>query len=195
LDIQMPKISGFEMLELLDDPPVILFSTAYDQYAMKAFQAHAADYLLKPYSKERFHDAINRALLFVEDKAKNQRVVEDLIAHGDAQEETLERIVVKTGSKISIVPVKKLLWLEAQDDYVMLHTSDGEFLKQKTMKFFEKHLDPNEFVRVHRSYIVKIAAIKQIEQFGKESYKVQMIGGQRLAVSKSGHARLKRLLH
>lgn len=194
LDIQMPKITGFEMLELLQKKPVLVFSTAYDQYAMKAFEVSAADYLLKPYSRERFDEAMNRALTLTNDKPANDKIVNGILKHQDENVDYLERIVVKTGSKISIIPVRKLFWLEAQDDYVMLHSKDGNFLKQKTMKYFESHLDPKEFVRAHRSYIVRISIIKQIELFGKESYRLILSNGQNLPVSRTGHVKLKAIL-
>lgn len=195
LDIQMPKLNGFEMLELLDEPPVMIFCTAYDQYALKAFEVNAADYLLKPFSKERFGDAISKAMLKVRDKTTQGKIISGIVNHRDSQLECLERVVVKFGSQIYIVPVEKLLWLEAQDDYVMLYTKDEKFLKQKTMKFFEEHLDPKEFVRIHRSYIVRIALIKQIELFAKESYKVVLANGKILPLSKTGHTRLKTILN
>jgi two-component system LytT family response regulator len=194
LDIQMPKISGFEMLELLEEPPVIIFSTAYDQYALKAFEKSAADYLLKPYSRERFREAVSRALLFVRDRSKQHDVVKGIARHRDAQPEFLERVVVKQGAQIFVIPVDKLLWLEAQDDYVMLHLKDGEFLKQKTMKYFEEHLNSKDFVRIHRSSIVRISMIKQLELSGKETYSVVLNNGQKLPVSKTGHAKLKAIL-
>jgi len=194
LDIQMPKITGFEMLELLQEKPVIIFSTAYDQYALKAFEVSASDYLLKPYSRERFNEAMNRALTLTNDKSANDKIVNRILNHQDENIEYLERIVVKTGSKISIIPVRKLYWLEAQDDYVMLHSKDGNFLKQKTMRYFESHLDPKEFVRAHRSYIVRISIIKQIELFGKESYRLILSNGQSLPVSRTGHTKLKAIL-
>ncbi len=194
LDIQMPKITGFEILELLEEKPVIIFSTAYDQYALKAFEVNAADYLLKPYSRERFAEALNRALALTQDKPASDRIIEGVVNQHDKDVEYLERLVVKTGSKVSIIPVTKLYWLEAQDDYVMLHSKDGNFLKQKTMKYFESHLDPKEFVRTHRSYIVRISIIKQIELFGKESYQVMLTNGKSLPVSRTGHAKLKAIL-
>jgi len=194
LDIQMPKISGFEMLELIEEMPVIIFVTAYDQYALKAFEVNAADYLLKPFSKARFQDALNKAFALIHDKTKSHEIIKGIVNHIDAGQEFLERIVIKTGTKISIIPVNHLHWLEAQDDYVMLHTKEGDFLKQKTMKYFEEHLDPAIFVRIHRSHIVRIAIIKQIEIFAKESYQVILPDGKTLPVSKSGHARLKQLL-
>lgn len=182
------------MLELLQKKPVIVFSTAYDQYALKAFEVSAADYLLKPYSRERFDEAMNRALTLTNDKPANDKIVNGILKHQDENVDYLERIVVKTGSKISIIPVRKLFWLEAQDDYVMLHSKDGNFLKQKTMKYFESHLDPKEFVRAHRSYIVRISIIKQIELFGKESYRLILSNGQNLPVSRTGHVKLKAIL-
>ena len=194
LDIQMPKITGFEMLELLTEKPVIVFSTAYDQYALKAFEVSAADYLLKPYSRQRFNEALNRALTLTNDKPARNKIITGILNHQDENVEYLERIVVKTGSKISIIPVRKLYWLEAQDDYVMLHSKDGDFLKQKTMKYFESHLDPQEFVRTHRSCMVRISIIKQIELFGKESYRIILTNGQSLPVSRTGHAKLKAIL-
>ncbi len=194
LDIQMPKINGFEMLELLNEKPVIVFSTAFDQYALKAFEVSAVDYLLKPYSRERFDEALNRALTLTNDKPARNKIIEQILNHRDKNVEYVERIVVKTGSKISIIPVAKLYWLEAQDDYVMLHSKDGNFLKQKTMKYFENHLNPKEFVRTHRSYIVRISIIKQIELFGKESYRLILTNAQSLPVSRTGHAKLKAIL-
>ncbi len=194
LDIQMPKISGFELLELLDEKPVIIFSTAFDQYALKAFEASAADYLLKPYSQERFAEAMNRARLFLLDRTEHDQALNSLVLRREQETEYLSRIIVKDGSKIQILPVEKLLRLEAQDDYVMLFTEHGTSLKKKTMKFFEQHLDSKEFVRIHRSHIIRISFIRQIELFGKESYKVTLKDGTRLPVSKSGHARLKQML-
>lgn len=194
LDIQMPKINGFEMLELIDDPPVIIFTTAFDQYAIKAFEVSAVDYLLKPFSEERFKEAIDKALVRLNNKAENDEKISQIVRHVDGSREKLERVIVKTGTKINIIPIEKLNWVEAQDDYVMLHTSEGRFLKQKRMKFFEDNLDPAQFVRVHRSYIVRISFIKQIELFEKESYKLVLHDGNKIPVSKSGYLKLKTIL-
>ncbi len=193
LDIQMPKLTGFEMLELLDEKPVVIFSTAYDQFALKAFEVNAADYLLKPFSKERFKEAIEKANIFLNDRSKNSEVVKNVISDFENQKDTIERIVIKNGSKISIIPVNEINYVEAQDDYVMIYTDSGKYLKQKTMKYFEDHLNPKDFVRIHRSYIVKISKIKQIELFEKESYHVIMEDGKSLSVSKSGYSKLKEL--
>ncbi len=194
LDVQMPKLNGFEMLELLEEPPVIIFCTAYDAYALKAFEVHAADYLLKPFSAERFGQAVERARQLVKDQPAHRQTLSDLLRHVEARPEYLERIAVKSGSHIFIIPVDKLWWLEAQDDYVMLHTEKEGFLKQKTMRYFETHLNPKEFVRIHRSHIVRVAAIKEIARLGKETYQVCLRNGTRLPVSQSGHGRLQALL-
>ena len=195
LDIQMPKLNGFEMLELLDKPPIIIFTTAFDQYALKAFEVNAVDYLLKPFSQERFKEAIDKALIHLEEKDKQSEKIKKIIHHFDENIEYLERITYKAGSKISIIPIERVQWLEAQDDYVMLHTTEGKFLKQKTMKYYEDHLAPNDFIRIHRSFIVKLTEIKQIELFEKESYRVILKEGKLLPVSKTGYAKLKEIFN
>lgn len=194
LDIQMPKLNGFEMLELLDNPPVIIFTTAYDHFALKAFEANAADYLLKPYSKERFDEAIQKAFLPLRSKAEQSVLINKLIAQNDTKNEYLERIVIKDGPRINIVPIEDVKYLEAQDDYVMIYSSEGKFLKQKTMKYFEEHLDPMDFVRIHRSYIASIKRIKKIELLEKETYQVILEDKARLPVSKTGYDKLKEIL-
>ena len=195
LDIQMPKINGFEMLELIDNPPVIIFTTAFDQYAIKAFEVNATDYLLKPFTKERFEEALNKAVKQLSNKNDNETKIKGLIDTVEEQGEYLDRVVVKSNQKISIIDVNKLTYLEAQDDYVMLYTNDAHHLKQKTMKYFETHLDPKDFIRIHRSYIVKISQIKQIELVEKETYKVTLHNGVKLPVSRNGYAKLKEILN
>ncbi|UCH64973.1 MAG: LytTR family transcriptional regulator DNA-binding domain-containing protein [Ignavibacterium sp.] len=194
LDIQMPKISGFEMLELLDDPPAIIFTTAYDQYAIKAFEVSAVDYLLKPFSEERFNDALEKSYTRIKDKFQQNSTIKNIIDHHDEKIEFLERIVIKDGSKISIVPVESIKWIEAQDDYVMINSDQGRFLKKKTMKFFENHLDENMFIRIHRSYIINADFIQHLEQKGKESYQLILKNGRELPVSKTGLSKLKSTL-
>jgi two-component system LytT family response regulator len=135
LDIQMPKITGFEMLELIDNPPLVIFTTAFEEYAIKAFEAHAVDYLLKPLSKERFDKCINKLLLQQKNTtAQHTQEVIEAAAHTPSQ---ANRIVVKDGGKIKIIPAAQIIYLEAADDYVKIHLSDGVFLKKKTMSFFE----------------------------------------------------------
>ena len=194
LDIQMPKLTGFEMLELLDNPPVIIFATAYDQFALKAFEVNAIDYLLKPFSADRFNEALDKALTHIFDKKFNTSTVKNLITQNESLNEYLDRIVIKDGSKISIVPVDKIKYLEAQDDYVMIYSDEGKYLKQKTMRYFEDHLQPKDFVRIHRSYIASIKRIKKIELLEKESYQVALEDKTSLPVSKSGYDRLKEML-
>ena len=195
LDIQMPKLNGFEMLELLENPPVIIFTTAFDQFALKAFEANAADYLLKPYSRERFDEAIQKAFVRLRSKTPQTGLIKKLIEQNDEKKEFLERIVIKNGPKISIIPVQDVNYLEAQDDYVMIYSSEGKFLKQKTMKFFDEHLDPKDFIRVHRSYIVAVKGIKKIELLEKESYQVILQDKTAVPVSKTGYEKLKEILN
>jgi two-component system, LytTR family, response regulator len=194
LDIQMPKLTGFEMLEVLENPPVIIFTTAYDQYALKAFEVNATDYLLKPFSEERFNEAVQKAIKLLGNKNQVVKNLETLSKALENKEEFLERVVVKNGQKISIIPIGDIKYIEAQDDYTMLYTDKGNFLKQKTMKYFEGSLDPKDFIRIHRSYFVKVTQIKQIELFEKESYRVILNDGTKLPVSKSGYQKLKEIL-
>jgi len=194
LDIQMPKINGFEMLELLEEPPAIIFTTAYDQYAIKAFEVSAVDYLLKPFSEERFNDALQKSYEAIKDKFQQNSAIKNIIDHNDEKIEFLERVVIKDGTKISILPVDSIKWIEAQDDYVMLNSDQGRFLKKKTMRYFENHLDENVFIRIHRSYIINADYIQHLEQTGKESYQLILKNGKELPVSKTGLAKLKSTL-
>lgn len=193
LDIQMPKISGFEMLEVIDDPPAIIFTTAYDKYAIKAFEVNAVDYLLKPFSQERFNESVNKALERIKNKDLQSKSVEKLVNYDLNEKEFLERIVVKDGTKIIVVPVDDVKYLEAQDDYVMIHSENGKFMKQKTMKYFEEHLDPNNFIRVHRSYIVSLPRINKIESYQKDSYRIVLNDNEKLPVSRTGYSKLKEM--
>jgi len=190
LDVQMPKLNGFELLELIENPPNIIFTTAFDQYAVKAFDAHAIDYLLKPFSKERFAMAIQRFLKF-----NHKDSIDGLINSEDnPHSETIERIVLKVKNEIKIIPIIEVKYLEANDDYVNIFTKEGKFLKNKTLSFFEKNLDPNQFVRVHRSYIIKVSEISKLEPYEKEGYIVKLRSGESIPLSKSGLPRLKSVL-
>ena len=193
LDIQMPKITGFEMLELVQDPPVIIFSTAYDQYAIRAFEANAIDYLLKPYPFERVVAALNKAAEKLTSKTAPLQI-NKLIETHDEELGALSRVVVKSGRKIQVIPVESILYIESQDDFVMIYCKDGHFMKQKTMKFFEEHLDPKQFVRIHRSYLLNISEIAELQQYEKESWLVVTKQGAKLKVSKAGYSNLKQLL-
>lgn len=191
LDIQMPKITGFEMLEIMDKYPDIIFTTAYDQFAIKAFEMNAVDYLLKPFSRERFAQAIEKAKDRFEKKQNIENNFVELKKHVQRGVDKLERVVVKTGSKIKVIPVEEIVWLESQDDYVMIYTTSGKYLKQETMKHFEEHLDAGRFIRIHRSYIVRLDAIVQLELYEKGSYVAVLNTGAKVKVSDSGYKNLK----
>jgi two-component system LytT family response regulator len=193
LDIQMPKLTGFEMLELLDPLPNIVFTTAYDQFAIKAFEMNAVDYLLKPYSQERFDLAIARALDRIA-KGTPVEQMKKLMDHVNENRDSLDRVVVKTGSKIKVIPIESILYIESQDDYVMIYTKEGKYLKQQTMKSFEQLLDPSLFSRIHRSYLVNIETITQLELYEKNAYVAVLSNGVKLKVSDSGYKALKSLM-
>jgi len=195
LDVQMPKLTGLELLEILDQPPLIIFSTAYDQYAIKAFEMNAIDYLLKPYSKERFAQAVKKAINQAGCTTQPLQPIQNLVKTLEESPEFLQRIAVKSRHKVSVVPVEEIIYLEAEGDYVMLHTKDARHLKEKTMKYFEGHLDPGQFIRIHRSYIVNAKFIDRIEYYDKENYAVLMKNGAKLRASVTGYKILKQALN
>jgi two-component system LytT family response regulator len=188
LDIQMPKVNGFEMLELIENPPEVIFITAHNEFAIRAFEMNAVDYLLKPYSKDRLVAAVAKAKERIQ-SGEAQASIPQLV-HQPLSEK-LERIVVKSGTKIKVVPVDKITYLEAEDDYVMIHTEEGKHLKQGTMKYYEDHLDDTKFIRVHRSYIVRIDQVTQLEPYSKENYLLKIKSGVTLKVSRNGLKTLK----
>jgi two-component system LytT family response regulator len=192
LDVQMPKLTGFDVLELIEREGVaVIFVTAYDQYAMKAFDVHAVDYLLKPFSRDRFEAALERV------KAQGlKKSVEaaELAAAARPAGQFAERIVVKDGTKVTLVPVAKLDYAEALDDYVSLVSEGKKHLKQQTISGLEMALDPNLFVRVHRSYIVNLERVSRIEPYGKDSKVAILTNGAKLPISRTGYTRLKKLL-
>lgn len=193
LDIQMPKLTGFEMLEILDYMPNIIFTTAYDQYAIKAFDLNAIDYLLKPFPRDRLELAIDKAKEKMGSDKKETEKIKKLTEMDS--DESLKRVVVKSGSKIKIIPVDQIKYIEAQDDYVMIYTNESKHLKQKTMKFFETNLEATLFVRIHRTYIVNVEHIAQLEPYEKDSYIVVLKDGIKLKVSQSGLKNLKSKLN
>ena len=195
LDVQMPKITGFEMLELLDQPPVVIFSTAFDQYAIKAFELNATDYLLKPYSEDRFKEAVEKAIAKIGQSETIKKDAESLTDTHRDQQESIDRIVVKTGSKIQILALESIFHFEAQDDYVAIHANEGKFLKLMRMKHLESGLPAGSFVRIHRSHMVNIKMIEKLELYEKDSYLLTLKNGIKLPVSRSGHARLRQELN
>lgn len=193
LDIQMPKLTGFEMLELLESTPNIIFITAYNDYAIKAFECNAIDYLLKPFSKDRFIMAIEKARERLSNNLASTQVTK-LNNYNDEHSTELNRIVVKWKNKIHVIAVSNINYIEAQDDYVMIYTKDSKFLKQKTMKYFQYNLPQQDFCRIHRSYIVRIDQISQIESYEKDSWLVFLKAGEKLKLSRSGYKLLKQRL-
>lgn len=194
LDIQMPKLDGFEVLELIDDRTAsVIFVTAYDQYALKAFDAHAVDYLLKPFAFDRLKKALERTWTLRGAPAVAPIQPQELAAAARPPGQTLERVVVKDGTRVHIIPITKLDYAEAQDDYVGLRSENKTYLKQQTLASLEAQLDTNKFARIHRSYIVNIERLARIEPFTRDSRVVVLQDGTQLPVSRAGLTRLKEL--
>lgn len=188
LDVQMPKINGFELLELIDNPPNIIFTTAFDEYALKAFEANAIDYLLKPFNKDRFDKAIQKFKSNAIVKINTEQIQYN--NNGVSQ----QRVVVKADGKIKIIPTQEIQYIEANGDNVKIMTSEGSFSKNKTMSFFEQQLSGNDFVRIHRSYLVNVSLVTRIDAYDKESHLAVLSSGIQLPVSKSGYQKLKEIL-
>ena len=192
LDIQMPKLDGFEVLELVGPDVAVVFITAYDEHALRAFEVHAVDYLLKPFRSERFEAALDRAKQRIGGVAPFRP--EELSAATRQPGQYAERIVVKDGTRVTIIPAAKLDYAEAQDDYVALASQGKKHLKQQTIASLEASLDPKMFVRIHRSYLVNLERVTRLEPYGKDTHVVILNDGGRLPVSRSGYSRLKELL-
>ena len=194
LDIQMPKLTGFEMLELLDEYPEIIFTTAYDEFALRAFELNAVDYLMKPFSKTRFDQALEKVFTRLKNKSHSNHALEKLKEQVQESSGPQERFFVRTGSRIDVIPVDEIRHVEAQDDYVEFHTTKGRFLKKETMTQLEKQLPPEQFLRVHRSHIIRLDQMEKLEKYGKESYMVILKDGTKVQVSKSRIKSLKEKL-
>lgn len=186
LDVQMPKINGFEMLELLETKPQVIFTTAFDEYALNAFEVNALDYLLKPFDSERFDKAIRKFL----EKSVEPTNEKEL----PALSEYLNRIVIKDGTDIKIIPVSDVNYLEAYDDYVKIHTNQKTYLKNSTMSYYENHLDKSSFSRIHRSFIINVNRLTKIEGFEKNSFRAILQCGARVPISRSAYKNLKESL-
>lgn len=188
----MPKINGFEMLELVEQPLGVIFTTAFEEYAIRAFESHAIDSLLKPFSRERFDKALQKWQQQgrQERNAETQKLLQDPVFAASRN----NRVVVKDNGKIRIIPTAQIRYLEAADDYVKIHTQDGAFLKNKTMGYFEETLDPQNFIRIHRSYIISVQLISRIDPYEKDSHLAVLSIGVKLPVSKSGYTKLKQVL-
>jgi two-component system, LytTR family, response regulator len=195
LDIQMPKLDGFEVLELLGPGTEVVFVTAYDNYAIRAFEVHAVDYLLKPVGVERFEAALERARERLSGKLPHQTLpAAELAAAARPPAQYVERVPVRDGTRVFIIPIAKLDYAEAQDDYVALVSEGKKHLKQQTISSLDAALDPSRFMRIHRSYIVNLERVARLEPYGKDSHVAVLTNGAQLPVSKSGYARLRAFL-
>jgi two-component system LytT family response regulator len=198
LDVQMPKLSGFEVLELLGRDVPVVFTTAYDQYALRAFEVHAVDYLLKPFSEDRFAEALSRVRERLHARASggDDPDVQALTALNDEVRPRgpLERVLIRDGAQVHVLPVERIDYVEAQDDYVCFVADGKQHLKDQTLAAVEAQLDPSRFVRIHRSYLLNIERIARVELYAKDSRVAILRDGRRLPVSRAGYARLSRLL-
>ena len=192
LDVQMPKLDGFEVLELLGRDQVVIFVTAYDQYALRAFEVHAVDYLLKPYSADRFQEAMQRARERL--RAKTALPLDDLVRDAKPRTGPAERILIRDGASVHVLPADAIDYVEAQDDYVAFKSAGKQYLKDQTIAAVEAMLDPARFVRIHRSFILNIDRIAKVELYAKDSRMATLRDGTRLPVSRAGYARLSELL-
>ncbi len=191
----MPKLDGFEVLELIGGGPAVIFVTAYDTYAIRAFEVHAVDYLLKPVGTERFEAALKRAKERLGGSLPQQILPPaELAAAARPPAQYLDRIPVRDGTRVFIIPVAKLDYAEAQDDYVALASEGKKHLKQQTISSLETALDPSRFLRIHRSYIVNLERVARVEPYGKDSHVAVLANGAQLPVSKSGYSRLRAFL-
>jgi two-component system LytT family response regulator len=202
LDIQMPKLTGFEVLELLDPGPTVVFCTAYDEYALKAFEVHAVDYLLKPFGRERLADALSRVRSRLAESRSGSPGVAPTptpIPRGLATAARppgtwAERVLVKDGARVSVIPVEKVDYVEAQDDYVAIHVEGKTWLKNETLAVLAETLDPARFVRIHRSFVLNLERLARLELYAKDSRVAILHDGKQLPVSRAGYARLKELM-
>jgi two-component system LytT family response regulator len=192
LDVQMPKITGIELMEVMDNPPAVVFTTAYDEYAIKAFEMNAVDYLLKPFSTDRFHKAVDKVLARLLNNTAKETI--SLQLPENTESPFLTRIVVKNGINIKVIPIDEVLFIEANEDYVMVHAASGHYMKSQTMGFFESQLPANKFVRIHRSTIVNVDRIERFEAYDKETYLAIIAPNHKLKVSRSGYKKLKETL-
>ncbi len=192
LDIQMPKLNGFEVLDLLEVKPRVIFVTAYDSYAIRAFEVHAVDYLLKPFSRERFEKSVERVT--GDPAAAPSDAFDNLIRTTRALTSPIERILVRDGNRVHVIPAAMVDHIEAQDDYVTIHSGGKKYLKLERLSELEAVLDPERFLRIHRSHIVNLERISRLETYAKDSRIVVLADGTKLPVSRSGYEKLRGLL-
>jgi two-component system, LytTR family, response regulator len=195
LDIQMPRLTGIELVEVLTEKPEIIFTTAYDQYAIRAFELNAVDYLMKPFEQRRFLEAVKKAINKIRSGQGNNQPANQLLIKKPEPASSVNRIVVRKANSINIIPVDNIRYVEAEDDYVMIFHTEGKALKQQTMKYYEDNLPKADFLRIHRSYIVKVEEIKRIEPYGKDNHVAILHSGDKLPVSRAGFKHLKEELN
>lgn len=191
LDVQMPKLDGFDVLELIGKDVPVIFITAYDEFALRAFEVHAVDYLLKPFARERLEAALNRARARREQPRPDPSAVR---ATARPASGPLDRLVIRDGPQVHVVPVDKIDYVEAQDDYVSVHTAGKSLLKEQTLADLERQLDAGRFVRVHRSYILNIERLARVELYAKDSRIAILTDGRKVPISRAGYQRLQELL-
>jgi len=195
LDIQMPKLDGFEVLELLEKPPAVVFVTAYDEYALRAFEVHAVDYVLKPVARERLVEALAHARTHLGAEAPpSLPSAATLAAAARPPGQFVERLLIKDGPNVHVIPVGQVDWIEAQDDYVAIHAGGKSHLKPQTLAEVAAGLDPDRFVRIHRSHVLNVERLARLELYAKDSRVAILKDGRQLPVSRAGYARLKELL-
>ncbi len=194
LDIQLPEVDGFELLGMLEEVPLVIFSTAYDQYALKAFEVNAIDYLLKPFDQKRFDMALERAKRGLQLRATEGGRIDQLLRYLRQEREYQGKLLIKQSGKIIILNLDEIQWIEAMGDYVNIHTSEESYLVQQSLSHLESRLDPNRFVRIHRSSIVNLDAVQKIVNWANGKYKVYLKDGEELTLSRSGAKRLKKLM-
>ena len=195
LDVQMPKINGFEMLELIPSFQSVIFTTAFDEYAIKAFENNAIDYLLKPFSPERFEAALNKWYAKTNNTPSSENTLEHFIENDTLhQPEERNRIVVKKGNDIRIIPVTDIFYIEAYDDYVKIYTKEDFYIKKKTMNYYEQVLDNTLFFRAHRSFIINLSQLTKIELVEKNNYAAILKNGKKISISRNNYSKLKELL-
>jgi two-component system LytT family response regulator len=189
LDIQMPKLDGFEVAELVGGKTRFIFATAFDQYAIRAFEIHALDYLLKPFSQQRFDQALAHARASLASALpRQQAAVREAAA---ARPQPLGRILIRDGGKVHVIPSAKIAWIEAQDDYVQIHAEGKAYLKNQTLGDLAAQLEPDRFLRIHRSYVVNVEQVARIEPAGKDSHAAILADGTKLPISRSGYQKIR----
>ncbi|MBI3726934.1 MAG: response regulator transcription factor [Burkholderiales bacterium] len=193
LDIQMPQLSGLEVLELTGRRGGVIFTTAYDQYALKAFDLHAVDYLLKPFSQQRFDEALSKARkLLAEQIPSSTQSIQTLVTQ---QSEKLQRLLIRDRGQVHVVPMESIDYVEAQDDYILIHAAGKSYMKTQSLSDLEAQLDASKFVRVHRSFLLQISALQAIEKTSKDSQVAVLKNGAQIPVSRAGNERIRALLN